>query len=74
MFDAVDNFIICETNKVDKISVAILAAALISQKKRSYSKRCRRYIFTSLHGAKRTKINYFSIKNQLAKAISCIIN
>ena len=38
MFDAVDNFIICETNKVDKISVAILAAALISQKKEATAK------------------------------------
>ncbi|MBE6449193.1 MAG: hypothetical protein E7013_00635 [Alphaproteobacteria bacterium] len=33
MYDAVDNFIMCETNKVDKITVAILASALIYQKK-----------------------------------------
>ena len=32
MFDAVDNFIMCETNKADKIVVAILAEALIKQK------------------------------------------
>ena len=38
MFDAVDNFIMCETNKVDKITVAILASALIFQKKEATPK------------------------------------
>lgn len=29
MYDAIDNFLMCETNKIDKIVVAILAGAFI---------------------------------------------